>query len=479
MDRNGLEGRGQEGCRERGERRRAWGEQDGNQRESVRESKEQKRREAARESKGQKQREAARESKEQKQREAARERRGQKHRTHVREPWSQKAEKYYRKRVYIGVLGIMILLHITAWNSRRFCDWYRTYIFRIWVDTYGRVTGMVPFSVGEILIELGAALAAAGVLLGLARLADGAVRRHKEGRRNWGQGKLKHFCKAYCKICAWLLLGIFVLMTLNCYILYHGSDFTQLYLEDSKEEYTLEDLEALRNFVVSQCNALCCQMRRDTEGTISCPGDMAETARAAMRELGKTYSCLSGFYPAPKPLYSSDFLSQQYIAGCFFPFSMEANYNTVMYVMNMPSTMCHELAHLKGFIREDEANLIGYLACVGSEDICFRYSGYLSVLYYIDNDFREAAGEARYGEQPGILPQVHGDNLFLTSGERDRIEKTALWDTRVVDAVSDSIADASLRLNGVEDGMVSYSRVVELLLRYYDVWGYPENSVRL
>lgn len=456
MDRNGLEGRGQEGCRERGRRRRAWGEQDGNWRE------------AAREREGRKQREAAREC------------RGREQRRHVRESRSWKTGQDYRKRIYIGILGIMILLHITAWNSRRFCDWYRTRIFRIWVDTYGRVMGMVPFSVGEILIGLGTALAAAGVLLGLVRLAGGAVRRRREGRRNWkGQGKLEHFCKAYCKICAWLLLGIFVLMTLNCYILYHSSDFTRLYLIDSKEEYTLEDLEALRNFVVSQCNALCCQMPRDAEGTISCPGDMAETARAAMRELGKTYSCLNGFYPVPKPLRSSDFLSQQYIAGCFFPFSMEANYNTVMYVMNMPSTMCHELAHLKGFIREDEANFIGYLACVGSEDICFRYSGYLSVLYYIDNDFREAAGEARYGKQPRILPQVHGDNLFLTSGERDRIEKTTLWDSRVVDAVSDSIADASLRLNGVEDGMVSYSRVVELLLRYYDVWGYPENSVRL
>ena len=151
---------------------------------------------------------------------------------------------------------------------------------------------------------------------------------------------------------------------------------------------------------------------------------------------------------------------------------MEANYNDVMYVMNMPSTMCHELAHLKGFIREDEANLIGYLACVQSEDIYFCYSGYLSVLYYIDRDFRQAAGYERYLAAAPILPQVHEDNVFLTERERARVEETASVGAEVVDAVSDQLSDVGLRLNGVPEGRLSYSKVVGLLLRYYDVNGY-------
>ena len=108
------------------------------------------------------------------------------------------------------------------------------------------------------------------------------------------------------------------------------------------------------------------------------------------------------------------------------------------------------------------------------EDIYFRYSGYLSVLYYIDNDFREAAGHERYLAAEPILPQVHQDNVFLTDRERARVEEAAPPGAEVVDAVSDSIADARLKLNGVEDGVVSYSNVVELLLRYYDVYGYDE-----
>lgn len=412
--------------------------------------------------------------------------------------------------VYISIWGIMLLLHAAAWSSRGFCDWYLACVYGIWVDTYGRVMGMVPFSVGEILIGLGVCFVAVGVLLGAAWLmgraaqrwqsrahlkqadgsgqkkAAGGIPREVQESQAAGAGEAKvpypagsvsweRLGRMYCRAAMWILLVVFVLMTLNCYILYHASGFAGNYLETAAAEYSLNELETLRNFVVEQCNALCCQLPRREDGSLFYQGDMAEEAKEAMMRLGRTYSALDGFYPNPKPLRSSDFMSQQYVAGCFYPFSMEANYNTVMYEMNMPSTLCHELAHLKGFIREDEANLIGYLACVQSEDVYFRYSGYLSVLYYVDRDFRQAAGYERYLAGTAILPQVHADNAFLTEGERARIEADALLDTEVVDAVSDQVADIRLRLNGVEDGMASYSRVVELLLRYYDVNGYGGN----
>ena len=378
-----------------------------------------------------------------------------------------------RRITYMSILGIMLLLHVLAWSSKRFCDWYAAHVFRIWVETYGRAMGMVPFSVGEALIGLGLGFGALGGALGLIWLAGrmpgpGGGRKQAEARG----GALRSFSRAYCTGAMWILLTVFVLMTLNSAILYHTSGFGEKYLEAAAAEYGLEELEALRNFVVEQCNTLCCRIPRNEDGSISYGGDMAEAARAAMGELGPTYSGLDGFYPAPKPLRCSDFLSRRYIAGCFYPFSMEANYNDVMYVMNMPSTMCHELAHLKGFIREDEANLIGYLACVQSEDIYFCYSGYLSVLYYIDRDFRQAAGYERYLAAAPILPQVHEDNVFLTERERARVEETASVGAEVVDAVSDQLSDVGLRLNGVPEGRLSYSKVVGLLLRYYDVNGY-------
>ena len=46
-------------------------------------------------------------------------------------------------------------------------------------------------------------------------------------------------------------------------------------------------------------------------------------------------------------------------------------------------------------------------------------------------------------------------------------ERTALIDTEIVDEISDVFIDTNLKVNGVTDGAVSYSRVVRLLLQYY------------
>lgn len=413
--------------------------------------------------------------------------------------------KKIRWKVYIAIWIVTILLNVVAWNSAAFCDWYISNVFPIWVNTYGRITGIFPFSVGEILIVLGLILVAVALLLGLnwgiAILIRKRIYRKKsekvslrsmdmltvslakQEKNSKGRyvNRFDRFCKFYFQIFAWILLVVAIVMTLNCFILYHETTFSEKYFSrmegyEKDREYSLEDLITLREFVVKKCNSLSAQMYRDEAGRIMYDGDFATEAKAAMKMLGETYENLSGYYPSPKPLASSDFMSQQYMTGYYFPFSMEANYNDVMYVMNKPATFCHELAHLKGFIYENEANFIAYLACTGSEDIVFQYAGYLSVLNYIDNDFYTSVGNdrERYLAQENILPQVHEDNIFLTQEEWDRIEKKAVLDTETVDAISDSFTDTTLKLNGVADGMISYSRVVELLLQYYDLYGYPE-----
>jgi hypothetical protein len=287
---------------------------------------------------------------------------------------------------------------------------------------------------------------------------------------------ISNVCKKYITFYAWLVLIVCFIMTLNCTILYHASTFSEKYFGEKQKEYTVEDLIRVRNFVVEQCNALSSQMERDELGEIVYQGDIRKDAVEAMKNLGQTYDQLDGYYPYPKPLATSDFFSQQYMCGYYFPFSMEANYNNVMYVMNLHATMCHELAHLRGYIFEDEANFISYLACVESDNPIVRYSGYLSVLNYLDNDFYKAVRKdwEAYSSQLKILDQVHTDNVFLTEAEWERIEEKALLNTETVDEVSDTFTDTVLKANGVSDGKISYSRVVKLLLQYYDITEFCE-----
>ncbi len=388
--------------------------------------------------------------------------------------------------MYLIILSATVLLNVISWNSKAFSDWYMMNILPLWVNSYGRLMSIFPFSVGEFMLIAGAVIVIVavllGVILGVMRIC-GACGRAKLDRsckdcnisgkicNKYGKG-FNSFCKSYYIGTAWIALGVFVLLTLNCFICYHGTDFATKYFPkeiQSQGDYTFEELVAVRDYVVEKCNYLSGMMERDEYGNIVYNDDMGAAAVECMQALGNEYEQLAGYYPEPKKIYFSGFLSQQYMQGYFFPFSMEANYNRIMCIMNKPATMCHELAHLKGFLQEDEANLIGYLACIRSDDPFFQYSGYLSVLNYLDNDFYDAVDRDReaYLSHVNVLPQVRKDNEFLTQETWDTVEKKALVSTETVDKISDEVVEATLILNGVEDGMLSYCRVVGLLLDYY------------
>jgi len=365
----------------------------------------------------------------------------------------------------------VVLVNLAAGVIPGLGDWYIRHVFPLWVNTYGRVMDLFPFSVGEWMLALGVALVCVALALGLVLLIRGAAAL-AGGRAARTSPVCPIWIRRYYIFFAWTLLAVCTVMTLNCSLLYQASTFSEQYFPDARETHTLDELIEHRNLVVERCNALAGEMERDEEGAVVYGGsarDMQETAIRAMRQLGRSYGQLDGYYPHPKPFAASDFFCQQYMQGYYFPFSMEANYNDVMYIMNKPNTFCHELAHLRGYIYEDEANFISFLACVQSGDPLFEYSGYLSVLNYLDNDFYKAVGEDReaYLAQPHISPVVRADNIFVTDREWERINGKALIDTETVDQVSDVLRDTSLKAFGISDGVLSYSRVVQLLLEWY------------
>lgn len=372
-----------------------------------------------------------------------------------------------KRYVVIGILWMLIIMiNILAWNSAAFCDWYIIHIFPVWVESYGRLTNLFSFSVGEIMLIVFTLLVVILLFVGMAAVVCKLIYRIQKKKKKLPAG-MRYY--GFGMLVLFTCVGI--IMTLNCFILFHGSTFPEKYMETAADkQYKLSELEELRNVVVSECNRLSKLVERDEYGNVVYSGDMKAQAIREMKRLGEIYPQLAGFYPSPKGFYFSGFFSQQKMMGYYFPFSMEANYNTKMYITNVPGTLCHELAHLKGFIYEDEANFIGYLACVGSEDIFFKYSGYLSVLYYLDNDYYEAIEENKviYGQQIPISGQVRKDKVFLTPEAWEKVEEKAVISTKTVSKVSDVIVETNLNLNGIADGMVSYSRVVELLLKYYD-----------
>ena len=367
------------------------------------------------------------------------------------------AMKNKRKRLWIALFLPAVVVNLAAWCSRAFCDFYILHIFPFLGTAYSRVTALLTFSAGEWML-------AAAVLFLFSLLIAGLLRIFV--RRAWTAAAFHALGRAFC----WLFLIFFWIMTCNCFIQYHASAFEEKYMSVRADGYTVEELAALRDYIVENLNEMSGRFARDERGYLVYEGDLHGTAIAEMTRLGGVYDQLGGYYPPPKQIFCSDFLSQTHMMGYYFPFSMEANYNRTMYVVNMPSTVCHELAHLKGFIQEDEASLIGYLACVDSADPFFRYSGYMGVLNYVENEFLRSIGRDAeiYNRHPAISEQVRADNIFLTEEAWEKVEDKAVVSTQTAKKASRAVTTATLKMNGVKEGMQSYEGVVRLLLDHYD-----------
>lgn len=362
-------------------------------------------------------------------------------------------------RCILFLLLLITGIHIAAWNSKAFTNWYRLHVFPVWTNLIGRISGLFQGSVGEILI-------AAGIFLVLAELVLLPLFAVKRGRflrcRKWN-----------LRLLSWIFVYIYGTETLNCYVMYHASTVEEQHFNTSVD-YGREELMAAYTQVVTKANELSGKVKRAADGTAiySSDDDALKELYAqcvkAMQAQGKEYPYLAGYYPDPKPIRASHFMSQQHLLGIYFPFTMEANYNTVMYPVNLPATICHEYSHLKGIILEDEANFFGFAACVESEDLYLQYSGYLSVLGYLARQVRESVPQEIRQTMVTANEQVCKDDVFLTKEQWEQVEKKAVFSTDTVNHATNVFLETNLTMNGVEDGMHSYSRVVQLAIRYFE-----------
>ncbi len=376
------------------------------------------------------------------------------------------------------ILALMSAELLLAWRVPGFSDFYVKYIFSFIENTFGRLSGLLSFSIGEFLIYGAVIYVALTVLLWLIRLVK--LLEKKKTFKKLSRGNTKVFF--------WIVVIVLFIQVQNCFILYHT---TPLYEGSLATDYEpdKEDLIKLREMLVKRANALCETFERNEKGEIITDSDLKETAVSSMKKLGneakakvkaglagpidERLSLLTGYYSKPKYFYKSDFFCQQSICGYYFPFSLEANVNELMYITNKPDTMCHELSHLKGFIFEDEASFVAYLACMKSEDPFFIYSGTLDALGYVNGAlYKEIKKDSSLSE--GLTktdPRVVFDSMFITEEVRAKVEEDAWFKTETVEELTDAFLDTNLTLNGVSDGIISYSRMVNLLLKYYYMEG--------
>jgi len=160
----------------------------------------------------------------------------------------------------------------------------------------------------------------------------------------------------------------------------------------------------------------------------------------------------------PKPIRFSRVLTRLGISGMFFPFTGEANFNAEQPDCDLPFAIAHEMAHQRGFAREDEANFIAFLVCANSTDAYVRYSGYLNSLYVV-----------------GALARIAPDrtaNIYRTLGAGPRADifaRYVFWTNYQgkLSATSYLINNAYLKINRIKSGAKNYNEAYALIVGYY------------
>lgn len=361
--------------------------------------------------------------------------------------------------VFLAGAGILM---VCARQVPGFAEWYAVHIYQKLTAVTGRVTGLAPFSVVEIGLYV--------LLILLPVTGIGAVVKSVR----FGQGGENALCWA-----SGLFLTASALLFLyaaNCGVNYQRESFSEKTGLAAKQ-YTAEDLKQVCLWLTEEVNALAGQVERGGSGEmiLAAPAEekqdaaaaeyeemplqvLGDTAVQAMTDLAEEYPDMKGYYPHPKPVCVSEILSYQNLSGVYSPFTIEANYNADMVDYNIPFTLCHELSHLRGFMQEEEANFIAFLACTGSDNRDFEYSGYLTGWVYCMNALRRADAEE--------WQQVR--EWLDEAAEADLRENSRFWEyyDGAVAEVSDKVNDTYLKANGQSEGVQSYGRMVDLIIVY-------------
>ncbi len=252
----------------------------------------------------------------------------------------------------------------------------------------------------------------------------------------------------------------FFLYAMLCGLNYYRLTFAQNEGFDVRESTTQELVDLCSELTV-ELNATCAEIGGDMQAHIDERGGFAGYAVRSideMKVLAEQYTTLERpVYSQPKPVTLFSWLmSYGDITGMYFAFTVESNINTLPPFYTIPATMGHELAHQCGYMREDEANFIAYLACKQSGDPLIRYSGYFSAYAYALAALYQVDEDAARAVDAKLSDAVRAD--YATNRE--------FWAS--YDGPFRNFAqqanDAYLKANDQSDGVRSYGRMVDLLL---------------
>jgi len=228
-----------------------------------------------------------------------------------------------------------------------------------------------------------------------------------------------------------------------------------------KDASVTELTDATRYFA-KNLDELAPQLSRGQDGKVTLAEFDALSEKVAL-----SYSLLAEKYTAipkaanltAKELLVGDLFGYLGITGVFVPVTGEATVSPHTYPSSLPHTIAHEMAHRLGACAEEDANFLGFLACVTSEDVQLRYSAHYSAFIYCYNALYKADPSAAEEIFKGMSDVSRRDVALAT-------EHYAPYEGKVQEA-ADKLNDTYLKAAGQEAGVRSYGLVSDALIAWY------------
>ena len=346
--------------------------------------------------------------------------------------------------VIYALFLLCLTVYIVCLFSERFSDTVNKYISAPVRAILAHMTSWLPISLAEFLLLLLPAILAILIVFGIRKYSD-----------SWRDVFI--FCGCVLSALALALSTFFI----GFAPAYRGSALDKK-LGLDRRNVSAEELYETALILTEKINAEQPNIVYGADGFSVMPygiGEMNDKLLEAYDKICDERDFVQRLHSRVKPVMLSEPMSYTHITGVYTFFTGEANINVNFPDYTLPYTAAHELAHQRGIAREDEANFLAFLVCIGSDDPYIRYSAYVNLYEYVSSALYSADSEL-YKKAVSTLPTLARAEQIAYSNFFDKYRDTAASD------VSETVNNTFLILHGTE-GTKSYGMVVDLAVAYY------------
>lgn len=345
----------------------------------------------------------------------------------------KQSKKFLFKIIYFLVMLGLLLCALNLSSNIDFSEWMTRNVGKYWVLISGSITSFIPFSLFEIL----------AIIFGIY-----IVYIFINNIRRLFKKKFKVALKSFtnCMIICLTIASLYATCTSYAYNrkpvdipLYNNS-------VDSNE------VVEITKYYINKLNNLSGSLNRQDDGQIDLYSyysfeELSTQMKEEFKRLDSDY--FYSFTPTSKKLLTKWIFTQMNTTGITFTLTGEPNVNTLMPLVDIPFTMAHEIAHTKGVMREDDANLVAYYICITSSSPIIQYCGLFWAYQRLMSAVYYTSGNTVYSEVNSLVDK----NI--------KAEQTLYWEFwdqyKLLDKLQDWINDLYLKINGVEEGTGSYN----------------------